>query len=215
MPPICPPDKILNPATNKCVLRTGAIGRRLIECPNGQIRNPVTGRCVNRDGAVGRRILRQAQAGQNNNNGAQPANRPAAQPANRPRIPSPPIVVNRMSKPELLAIIRELCYNTEDPISFDTWEDMTVTQLRTIVRVLDNGGVDFFTQRTEPLRPGEQHQRYHCFLLQNIKRWLQTWKRQFGDRRPPKHPVTNVPLTPNQVNIILGLRSTGPPRRRS
>ena len=81
----CPPGKILNPATNKCVKRDGAIGRRILaaqggsraaaaprassprrpaaraasrgDCPPGKIRNPATGRCVKRDGPTGRRIL--------------------------------------------------------------------------------------------------------------------------------------------------------------
>ena len=26
----CPPDKILNPSTNRCVLKTGAIGKKLL-----------------------------------------------------------------------------------------------------------------------------------------------------------------------------------------
>ena len=78
---ICPPDKIINPATRRCVLRTGAIGRKLerameapVEpviaapavaepaaaasdgCPPGKIRNPKTRRCVKRDGAIGKKL---------------------------------------------------------------------------------------------------------------------------------------------------------------
>lgn len=80
---ICPPDKIMNPATGRCVLRTGAIGRKLAKeiaapavaveaapavpapaaapvsdgCPPGKIRNPKTRRCVKRDGAIGKKLL--------------------------------------------------------------------------------------------------------------------------------------------------------------
>lgn len=128
-----------------------------------------------------------------------------AQPATRPVIRTRPAIVNKMTKEELLALIQGLCYNTEDPISFDSWQDMSVSQLRTIVRLLDNGGVDFFGQREAPLRVGEQHQRFHCFVLRNIKRWVQTWRRQFGDVRQPKHPVTNAPLTQRQVDTLLQL----------
>jgi len=56
----CPDDKILNPATNRCVLKTSAIGKKLLkpepelapkpaskkECPDGKILNPKTNRCI-------------------------------------------------------------------------------------------------------------------------------------------------------------------------
>jgi serine/threonine protein kinase len=78
---ICPPEKIINPATRRCVLRTGAIGRKLEKemavpaepvavdavppavpnagsdgCPPGKIRNPKTRRCVKRTGAIGKKL---------------------------------------------------------------------------------------------------------------------------------------------------------------
>ncbi len=77
VPADCPPDKIRNPRTRKCVKRDGAIGRALVraaapaviaapaapavlaaaaDCPPGKIRNPATGRCVLLTGAIGRRI---------------------------------------------------------------------------------------------------------------------------------------------------------------
>lgn len=184
MPRICTPDKILNPVTGRCVSRNGAIGRRIV-CSDNEIRNPATGRCVKRDGALGRRILRQ----NGGNAPARPANRPPARPANRP--------VNQMTKSELLVLIDELCSNPdEDPISFDEWKDLTASQLRTIVRLLDNGGVDFFSQRKDALRPGEHPRRFYCFLLRNIKSWMQSHS------RPWRHPVTNVPLTPTQVKAL-------------
>ena len=72
----CPPDKILNPATGRCVSRTGVIGKKLArdgddinavassttrrttrECPPDKILNPATGRCVSRTGAIGKKLL--------------------------------------------------------------------------------------------------------------------------------------------------------------
>jgi len=55
----CPSNKILNPKTNRCVKRSGVIGRRLLvkKCSDDQILNPQTGRCVKRSGVIGRRLL--------------------------------------------------------------------------------------------------------------------------------------------------------------
>jgi serine/threonine protein kinase len=71
----CPPTKILNPKTRRCVLRSGAIGRKLEQaqataspaaapaaapaaddCPPGKVRNPKTRRCVKKDGTVAKRL---------------------------------------------------------------------------------------------------------------------------------------------------------------
>jgi hypothetical protein len=117
-----------------------------------------------------------------------------------PAIPS--AVLNTMSKRELLDTIKSLCYNDEDPISFEEWqdEDMSVNKLRTIVRLLDNGGVDFFKNRST--NPPAHGQRSHCFFQETIKAWLESQRHQFP-RRFPKHPVTNVPLTQSQINAIF------------
>ena len=76
---ICPPDKILNHATKRCVSKTGAIGKKLVEqerfdkrksqnkkqkeedkvCKDNQIFNPATKRCVSRTGVVGKKLLLQ------------------------------------------------------------------------------------------------------------------------------------------------------------
>jgi hypothetical protein len=65
----CPPDKILNPATNRCVSKTGAIGKKLIgvvkkkvitttnDCPPDKILNPATNRCVSKTGAIGKKLM--------------------------------------------------------------------------------------------------------------------------------------------------------------
>jgi hypothetical protein len=79
-PPIeapCPPGKIRNPKTRKCVKTDGKLGRQIVEsiakaavialgvpaavaaapievpCPPGKIRNPKTRRCVKADGKLG------------------------------------------------------------------------------------------------------------------------------------------------------------------
>jgi hypothetical protein len=54
----CPPGKIRNPKTRRCVKKTGAIGRNIQvdDCPPGKIRNPKTRRCVKKDGAIGRNL---------------------------------------------------------------------------------------------------------------------------------------------------------------
>ena len=69
----CPQDKVRNPATGRCVSKTGAIGKRILgsktpqspkpntpakkSCPQDKVRNPATGRCVSKTGAIGKKIL--------------------------------------------------------------------------------------------------------------------------------------------------------------
>ena len=86
----CDKDKIRNPETGRCVLKTGAIGKKILEklkkkskkkeskkkeskkkeskkkepnkkeeksCDKDKIRNPETGRCVLKTGAIGKKIL--------------------------------------------------------------------------------------------------------------------------------------------------------------
>jgi len=80
----CPANKVYNPVTNRCVLKTAAIGKRILrenaieeerikkaqeeqdknrkkkdkkECPSGKILNPKTGRCVLRTGRRGKKLL--------------------------------------------------------------------------------------------------------------------------------------------------------------
>ena len=76
----CDKNKILNPKTNRCVLRDGAIGKRILKteetspktkqatgnrisparktCDKNKILNPKTNRCVLRDGDIGKRIFK-------------------------------------------------------------------------------------------------------------------------------------------------------------
>jgi hypothetical protein len=62
----CPPDKILNPKTNRCVSKTGIIGKKLLNnknnnknpnCPSDKILNPKTNRCVSKTGIIGKKLL--------------------------------------------------------------------------------------------------------------------------------------------------------------
>jgi hypothetical protein len=75
MPKSCYPDKILNPATGRCVKKDGAIGKKILQgqragarpragagvkkCPPSKILNPATDRCVKKNGATGRRVHEQ------------------------------------------------------------------------------------------------------------------------------------------------------------
>lgn len=50
----CSRDKILNPDSGRCVLKTGRIGRLLLgTCPKDKIMNPNSGRCVIKTGKIG------------------------------------------------------------------------------------------------------------------------------------------------------------------
>lgn len=61
----CPPDKIMNPSTGRCVLITGALGRKLLgasKCDETtQVLNPTSSRCVLKSGKIGKAILAQLQ----------------------------------------------------------------------------------------------------------------------------------------------------------
>ena len=65
----CPPDKVLNPASGRCVSKTGAIGKKLTmkdgadkkkatkkPCPPDKVLNPASGRCVSKTGALGKKL---------------------------------------------------------------------------------------------------------------------------------------------------------------
>ena len=58
-PASCPPGKIRNPKTRRCVKKTGAIGREITEkaCSHDKIRNPRTRRCVKKTGAIGAKLV--------------------------------------------------------------------------------------------------------------------------------------------------------------
>ncbi len=73
MPTDCKKNQIRNPASKRCVKRSGVIGRKLLQnreenpektevvksksCDESKILNPASNRCVKRDGVIGRKLL--------------------------------------------------------------------------------------------------------------------------------------------------------------
>ena len=64
----CNEDEILNPETNRCVKKSGSIGKTLLkklekkasnkkDCKDDEVRNPETNRCVKKSGTIGKRII--------------------------------------------------------------------------------------------------------------------------------------------------------------
>jgi hypothetical protein len=59
----CKEDEILNPETNRCVKRNGAVGKKVIaemkkkKCKEDEILNPASNRCVKRNGAIGKKLI--------------------------------------------------------------------------------------------------------------------------------------------------------------
>ena len=78
---VCPEDKILNPPTNRCVSKTGSIGKKILKektkkdkskskskspdkpkvCPEDKVLNPPTNRCVSKTGLIGKKILKESK----------------------------------------------------------------------------------------------------------------------------------------------------------
>ena len=58
--PKCPNGKAINPATNRCVLMSGRVYRKIVEDGSfnkgGKIINPLTGRLIDKDGAVYKKL---------------------------------------------------------------------------------------------------------------------------------------------------------------
>lgn len=55
----CPPDKIINPRTQRCIKRDGRLAKTLTvnkDCPPNKIRNPRTKRCIKRDGRLAKTL---------------------------------------------------------------------------------------------------------------------------------------------------------------
>jgi len=54
----CKDNQVLNPKSNRCVSRTGKIGKSLLKsCSDDKVFNPITKRCVSRTGKVGKKLL--------------------------------------------------------------------------------------------------------------------------------------------------------------
>lgn len=95
------------------------------------------------------------------------------------------------SKDALVARLTATCYNsTQDYISAEEWSSLTVRQLRTIVGILEDGGIQVIARSASPGAPSGKA---HCFLLQHLVEWIQ---------RNPTHPITRQPLTENQIRLI-------------
>jgi len=56
----CPPNKILNPTTNRCILKTGLTAKKMVKktCPSNKILNPTTNRCILKTGLTAKKILK-------------------------------------------------------------------------------------------------------------------------------------------------------------
>ena len=53
----CAKNKILNPYTNRCVLKNGKIGSEFMSaCKKDKIVNPITGRCINKSGKIAKKL---------------------------------------------------------------------------------------------------------------------------------------------------------------
>lgn len=57
----CPVNKVLNPKTGNCILKTSSIGKKLVKekCLSEGLKNPVTGRCVDTSGKIGKKLLKE------------------------------------------------------------------------------------------------------------------------------------------------------------
>jgi hypothetical protein len=103
----CPPDKILNPETDRCVSKTGTVGKKILlellnknknknkpksqkeiqiikECPHDKILNPETERCVSKTGAIGKKILLELLNKNKNKN--KPESKPKSKPKSQKEI---------------------------------------------------------------------------------------------------------------------------------
>jgi hypothetical protein len=69
----CPPDKVLNPKTNRCIDRNGKLGKEILKgktnveqvavvpktCADDEILNPKTNRCIKKSGVVGKKLVKE------------------------------------------------------------------------------------------------------------------------------------------------------------
>lgn len=81
------------------------------------------------------------------------------------------------SKERYLERLREICYNTADPISMEEFEEMSAEQLSKLVLI----------------KSGEKS---HAFIPETIMTWFRSGN--------TKHPVTNMPIDRACISKILG-----------
>lgn len=124
----------------------------LKQCPPGKILNPLTNRCVKIDGAIGKKIVAAAH-------------KPIKQvfPSK-----SPPKQVSPQSpKTTILKELQNSCNNDADPISMDAFADMSVSDLKNLVKV---GKGD----------------KKNCYMLENI---YEVYKTAVLAKKPVKDPM--------------------------
>jgi len=97
-----------------------------------------------------------------------------------------------MNRAQLLKRIRDICYNDDqDIISLDSWDSLTVPQLRTVVSLIDDGGAEMISARSSTSRT--RSQKGSCFMLKSLVEWIQV---------NPTNPRTRRSITPRQREII-------------
>lgn len=154
----CPPGKVLNPKTKRCVKANGAVGKKLTEespkktCPEDKILNPKTNRCVNKNGALGKKLAQEKKSA--------------------PKV---------LSKTVLLEDLKKTCNNDSDPISMDDFNDMTLEQLKSLVKI-------------------GKHAKKNCYVLENI---YEVYKTAILSKKNPKDPMDpDHILTDDEINDI-------------
>ena len=112
--PTCKSPTILNPASNRCVKRSGRAGKAVLSAGktctarDGLVLNPSTNRCVRRDGRVGQSILKKKSPKKS------PAKKATSKPSKKAsqvkksspvkgRFPNEHVAVSSLSGPELYA----------------------------------------------------------------------------------------------------------------
>ena len=137
------------------------------ECPPGKVLNPATNRCVKADGKIGRALAAAKP------NAAKPN---AAKKAETPK------------KERLLREIAKRCNNDSDPISMDSFADMTVEQLESLVYI-------------------GKGTKKNCYLLDNIHEVYRTavlGKKKARDPMDPSHELSDGEI--REINRLMKAR---------
>lgn len=107
------------------------------------------------------------------------------------------------SRQQLLQRIEAICSNPSDPVTLDTWEELTLEELRTVVALLSRGGVRVIMEYAPR---GRRNPTSHCYLLEGLVEHL---------RRNPNatNPLTRRPVTQQERQTIYEAysRITGNP----
>lgn len=106
-------------------------------------------------------------------------------------------MVQASESDQLLQRIRAICRDDHDPVTLSAWRSLTVEQLRTIVVIADDGGIQAISEQA-----GLPQTRGHCFLLQTLVDWFQRFPYPYNPRNAPRHPITNLPITETQYRLV-------------